>query len=834
MYHSPNGNPLEFLKILDNFLLFITQWSNYDLIIGGDFNYNFDVTKDKRNVKKMLNLFKQYNFYHLNNKPTRGNNCLDNVYVREKSAKITFEQLLQFPYSDHEGVIINLRVCEKSLAGRDISASVLNEQTQFHLPRKHFKALSQNLASYDWSNMFPSHINGRAELMFKCIFDIIINNIEYLKVLNKPKGHNKPKCNKRWYNSELAKMKERLLFLNNQMKCTNNNNTIRCKYLELKSQYKKRIHEAKLFSNVNYIERSKNRCKAAWDVIKSNCEYKEPVISKIEPSLFNDYFVDSVNQIKQKTQGLVDTSCIDFLNTSNIRVNSSFHWSVVTTKDVMNAVKQMNSSGSIDVYHMSNNLLKAIIDSLAEPLAFCINNLLNEGVFPDKLKVSRVCPIYKKGPKDQPQSYRPISVIPVLGKLLEILVNNQIINYLENNNLLNNKQYGFRKGKSTINALDDLVRQVHLSFENKTCAQATFCDLSKAFDSVDSHKLLIKLNYYGFTGKSLKFFESYLQNRRQAVYIDGRWSNEVQMEWGVPQGSVLGPLLFLIYINDLPFAVNSNSILYADDSTFFITSKNYNELEKLANETLTNASDWFHSNGLLLNKEKTQNLIFTLNQNLVPSYYNEQNGFVSSAKFLGLYVDGQLTWNTHIDHLTTRLSRVIYLLSRLKNLVPLTYVKTAYYAYFQSIFRYGLILWGNCTRVNDILLLQKKAIRAITNQDPKEHCKPLFQELQIPTVINIYIFDITIYILDNPNLLKLKSSIHKHNTRGNRHALIEFHRLSKTLKSHIVIAIKIFNFLESIIKLYPLKEFKNKFYNWLTRNPFYSLDEFFKTKNIKL
>lgn len=260
----------------------------------------------------------------------------------------------------------------------------------------------------------------------------------------------------------------------------------------------------------------------------------------VEPDIFNNYFIKCIKDIKVQIDSAMSSalSSSTFLNKVNENL-VTFSWKQVTPKDVLCAVRKMNRSESLDLYNISNNLLKSIVPGIAEPLAHCINSLLNEGTFPNFLKISRVCPIYKNGPRNQPHSYRPISVIPVIGKLIELIVNDQIYTFLESNNVLSKDQFGFRRGKSTADALDGLVRQVVRAYEDKSYAQVTFCDLSKAFDCVDRDKLVIKLKHYGLQGSVLNFVKSYLENRKQIVIVNGNRSKVACVEWGVPQGSVL-------------------------------------------------------------------------------------------------------------------------------------------------------------------------------------------------------------------------------------------------------------------------------------------------------
>jgi len=404
----------------------------------------------------------------------------------------------------------------------------------------------------------------------------------------------------------------------------------------------------------------------------------------ITPQQFNNFFVDSVSNIKQQIN--FNRPYANDRPGSGLSVNHnpvSFRFSTVTPECVLRAVSRLKNSNSMDFYNMSNNLLKEIISGILHPFTFCINLCLVNGFFPEELKISRVCPVYKKGDRDRPESYRPISVIPTLSKVIELIVFDQVSNFLETNNLLSLSQYGFRRGKSTLDAIDDLVQAILKTFETRGFAWATLCDLSKAFDCVSHDGVFSRLEYCGVSGVAHAFFVSYLKNRKQRVLLDGTWSDEVTLQFGVPQGSVLGPLLFLLAIDDLPNSISgfSKTILYADDTTLISVSENVDELKQLAGNALQEASVWFQKNGFLLNNDKTHNIIFSLRP--VDQANNEK--FV---KFLGVYLDSHLNWDHHIDHLSVRLSRVIYLIRRLKNVVNSNYIKMAYFAFFQSIFRY--------------------------------------------------------------------------------------------------------------------------------------------------
>lgn len=453
------------------------------------------------------------------------------------------------------------------------------------------------------------------------------------------------------------------------------------------------------------------------------------------------------------------------------------------------------------------------------PLTYCVNKCITEGYFPDELKVSRVVPIYKKGDVDSPSSYRPISIVPALSKVFECVIYQQLCAYFENAEIISKSQYGFRKNLSTLDAIDSVVKYLHQVLENKGFAQVTFCDLSKAFDCVEHKALLEKMELYGIRGNSLKLLESYLQNRKQVVCVGKEMSSMQQVKIGVPQGSVLGPFLFLIMINDLPSFIKSPTVLYADDTTFLHCSNEFSNLKTCVAQTMEQASYWFKANGFLLNNDKTQQMVVSLKDKLPsdnPTY----------VKFLGVYLDNKLSWAQHIEYISVKLSRVIYLLRQLMNCVPEKYVRTSYFSFFQSILTYGIILWGNSSSVHDILILQKKAMRVISGATYKAHCKPLFRELKIMTVINLYIYYVLLYTKKKLPETKRRENVHGYNTRRTRCIYTPYHRLSKTINSYELTGHKLFNKLPQSVQELPEQAYKQTLYDWLVAHPFYEVNEY--------
>ena len=344
-------------------------------------------------------------------------------------------------------------------------------------------------------------------------------------------------------------------------------------------------------------------------------------------------------------------------------------------------------------------------------------------------------------------NYRPISLLPAISKIFEKALHIQISEYFEINNLLYPSQYGFKKLHSCEYAALELIDRVIDMIDKDNTPFSLFLDLSKAFDTLDHNILLYKLKHYGFLGSALKLIENYLGERSQYILYEKTVSDLTEISIGVPQGSILGPLLFLIYINDLPVASNMfTPIMYADDTTLlanleqfgFKSEDNYSlqintEVEKI--------NEWLKYNKLSLNVAKTKFMIFHLPQKTVtpPNIkINEHNiDCVINFNFLGIVIDKNLNWKGHVNHIAGKIGRANGILSSLKHFLPQKTLVNIYHALVGSHLNYGLLLWAhNNKRLHK---LQKKAIRLVCNKKYNAHVDPLLKELNIPKLEHMHI-----------------------------------------------------------------------------------------------
>ena len=419
-------------------------------------------------------------------------------------------------------------------------------------------------------------------------------------------------------------------------------------------------------------------------------------------------------------------------------------------------------------------------------MSIIFNISLSTGIVPDDLKIAKVVPIFKK---DNPQvfgNYRPVSVLPCFSKILERIVYNRTYDFLSKNDVLYCKQYGFRTNHSTYMAVLDFVNEINKAFDNDMYTLGIFMDLSKAFDTINHDILLNKLYHYGFRGVSNAWFCNYLSNRQQFVSYNSAKSPNENVKCGVPQGSILGPLLFILYMNDICYTSKLlKTILFADDTTVFYSHKNINVLTEVMNNELTGVSNWFKANKLSLNVKKT-NLMYLGTRKQISNMSNVNIDIyldgcklnrVNDAKFLGITIDETLTWKKQVENICKICARNIAVLNKIKLFLPSSAMFRLYCTLVLPYLNYGLLLWGNSNKesMTKIFRIQKRALRTISNSSYLSPTKPLFEKYSILNVFDMYTKEVAIFMYKfKYNLLPssfdgsfmINQDIHNYNTRN--------------------------------------------------------------------
>jgi hypothetical protein len=429
--------------------------------------------------------------------------------------------------------------------------------------------------------------------------------------------------------------------------------------------------------------------------------------------------------------------------------------------DVINVTRKLKPKTSSGSDGVSTKLLIKTIDEIVNPITHIINISLQTGIFPNELKCAKVIPIHKSGDPSILNNYRPISLLSSFSKLLERIMYNKMMKFLTTNDILYKHQYGFRPKHSTIHPVIHLLN--HCAEANNTIPSkytlATFCDLSKAFDTISHRILLHKLNIYGIRGVANKWIESYLHNRSQFVEINSHKSPNLPIKCGVPQGSILGPLLFLIYINDISNSTNGNILSFADDTTIFLSDFDPVQLFIRANACISDIFDWFCANKLSLNTRKTNYMLIQPSKkkydfsNLNISVNGNMLSRENCCKFLGIYIDESLSWRKHSKYINSKISRSLFAMKQAKVFLPKESLRTLYFSLINSHIVYGILAWGNAKHdiLNKTHLLQKRALRAIHNKQYNSHTDPLFKQSMILKLSDLHELEVLLFMHDYAN-----------------------------------------------------------------------------------
>ena len=464
---------------------------------------------------------------------------------------------------------------------------------------------------------------------------------------------------------------------------------------------------------------------------------------------FNKFFANVGPNLANSIKGPMGQSYKDYLKK---KMESIFSFNTVENGYVLKLIQRLKSKPSFGHDGLSSIMLKEIANYISPILTCIINQSLCTGIFPESLKIAKIIPIFKKENPHITDNYRPVSLLPILSKIFEKVVFIQVYEYFTENDLLYKSQYGFRKLHSTELAALEFADKIVSNLEKGKLPLAIFLDLSKAFDTIDHTILLEKLRYYGITGTALEWFTSYLCERKQYVQYADSTSSMSLIQTGVPQGSILGPLLFIIYMNDIAAVTNKfHFTLYADDTslvepicTFAIDSykEDYSTISNNINTELKLITDWLSLNKLSLNAKKTKMMIFHHRQKKVSTkdikllINSKKIECVEEFNFLGIILDQNLNWKSHVHKVSGKIAGVAGTLSRLKKFLPCNILKTVYNALIQPHLNLGVLLWGK--NIGRVYKLQKWAVRAITSSKYNSHTSPLFKKLKLLRIHELY------------------------------------------------------------------------------------------------
>ena len=566
--------------------------------------------------------------------------------------------------------------------------------------------------------------------------------------------------------------------------------------------------------------------KKSWQVmnkllgrVKSNQDIREVVfdgnsctdIGEIAEN-FNDFFVN----IAENLDNNLPNSNVSPTHYLTENFPDSFYLFPPTNDEILKLISLLKLTKT-NINTIPVAIFKRIGIFIICPLVKLIGLSFMSGKFPDILKIARVTPIFKSGAHNLPSNYRPIVSLPFISKILERCIFNRMISFSNKFSLLSNNQFGFRKHLSTSDALYQLSENIYDSLNRRNHHSSVLIDLKKAFDTVNHQVLINKMFYYGFRGIVNNLLKSYLENRVQYVQMSVNKSTTKCITIGVPQGSILGPLLFLFYVNDLPkLSSNSKMTLFADDTIISVSKPNYEELVSCLSRELFLIKSWTNSNRLSINVTKTQaikfsNIPMTINGNEPRiSIDGSFLDLVTSCRYLGVELDNKLTFAGHIKTITSKIAKSTGIFYRIKNLLPLKARIDFYYSFVYPYLSYCILVWGGTypTNLQNLIIQQKKFIRLLNDSPYGCHTSPIFHKLGILKFDDVYKYHMGMYMYVNHGKY---SCMHDMNTRNSKLAVPKFHRLTQTQHAISFKGPHIWNSIPGEIQnLKTIKKFKLK------------------------
>lgn len=834
IYKPPSVNIHEFTNKFSNYVeLLSTKDKCY---ICGDFNIDLLKYESQNGSKNFVEQLFTSGYYPVISKPTRITNSsstlIDNIWTNDLSnAPDTISGILVDDISDHFPIFYTIKDGKKNSKGNNEFKYVTQEK------ELNIQKMSEILLTTNWNSILKENDVNEAYNCFLEKFCCIHKTCCPIKKIKQNKRQDKP-----WMTNGLknACRKKNLLY------------SIFIKKLDKDSKKRYKSYKNKLNTILRNTEKQfykeqlySNQCdtKRTWNII--NNLLKRDKKSVLTEKLFHNgqYIVDTKNisnifnnyfsNVGENLASQIENVNVDHMHFMKNKANKTLYLSPVSENDIIDVVNKFKNKRSKDSENLNMVLIKKLIHLLVVPLAHIFNQSLNEGIFPDKMKLAKVIPIFKSGSIENVEDYRPISLLSQFSKILEKVFYKKIMSFVNSNNILSNSQYGFREKLNTAYAISELIEHISDAMDNDKVSIALFIDLKKAFDTINHSILFDKLEYYGIRGTSLNWLKSYLMNRYQYVSFKDYNSDKLLIKYGVPQGSILGPLLFLLYINDLcNISDLLNSILFADDTNFVLSHENVEKLFSIMNSELMKLSLWFKANKLSLNINKTNYLLFGLKNNETNKKVSIDDigiNRVYDTKFLGVILDSELSWKKQIKSIENKVSKGIGLLYKMKSKLDPKALRMIYATLILPYLNYCCEIWGNTynCRLEKLVRFQKKAIRIIEGLNYLDHTTQAFYNGKILKLPDLISLKTCLYVYKaNQNLLPYNlqnkylslSQIHSYNTRSSSNRNMFKNKVKKDVK-YMCTSIKgvtLYNALTNEIKsantIYSFKSRMKKMY----------------------
>lgn len=831
IYRHPSQETDVFIDKLNALLDNLNQ-NHQNFVILGDININLLLSDKNQKVTNYVNMLTNNATIPLITSPTRvtrkSATLIDHILTNSSKLRMT-PSIIEYDISDHFPIACQLR---------DIKIRHKN----YHTLKRDMRNFNQDdFHDLTSTTMTPFHditlTTDNFDSTFSSFVDDFKSCVDKCAPLRKLTRKERKLKSKPWMSRGILisiqtkqKMYRSHFHLGNDFQVSHYKAYSRL--LSHITEKAKQRHYRKIFSD------SKTDISKTWKAIKSllhskknNSQFPEQIkqsgltISDPEQicATFNNYFSTIGSTLSEK----FDKHGHHFKTYLQNPISSSIYFTHATANEITVILAEMKSEKACGHDNIPIRFVKPVSDILSSLIAKFYNASVDLSLYPTPLKIAKVTPIFKSGEKYSISNYRPISVLSCFAIIFEKLLLTRLTNFLDKHNIIQPLQFGFRRSHSTTHAMLDMIAKIYEACEKRNYTACILLDIKKAFDSIDHKILLQKLNHYGVRGGPHNLIKSYLSNRSQFVSHNDCHSSKCPITHGVPQGGPLSPLLFILYMNDLPTASNFCTRLFADDTCLEMSCHDPSILESSINTEIIKIEKWLYNNRLTLNSEKTQLLTISPTPKVfITTKLNISNSTIlskKSVKYLGLFIDHDLSWSTHINHVTNKLSQCVGAMYKIKRYVSTPTLRTIYFALFYSKITYAVAVWGsaNKSQLKKVYSLQRRAIKLITKK--KNITSNLFGKQKILKFDDVFEMSIAslMHKFKNNDLPSTFSDYfmtptHAHYTRSSKLGNLDIPRFSnnKTQKSFKYIGSKIWNNLPTMLRSRPPHLFRQSYIKW--------------------